>query len=86
MAARLEAQVATLTRELEARSGHRRVIGHSRQWKDVLAHATRVAQTETTVLLTGESGTGKEVVARFIHNGSRREPRTVRGDQLRRAA
>jgi transcriptional regulator with GAF, ATPase, and Fis domain len=71
-AARLEAQVATLTRELEARSGHRRVIGHSRQWKDVLAHALRVAQTETTVLLTGESGTGKEVVARFIHHGSRR--------------
>ncbi len=72
MAARLEAQVATLTRELEARTGHRRVIGHSRQWKDVLAHAARVAQTETTVLLTGESGTGKEVIARFIHNGSRR--------------
>ncbi|HEY6361711.1 MAG TPA: sigma 54-interacting transcriptional regulator, partial [Vicinamibacterales bacterium] len=71
-AARLEAQVATLTRELEAQGGHRRVIGHSRQWKDVLAHATRVAQTETTVLLTGESGTGKEVVARFIHHGSRR--------------
>jgi transcriptional regulator with PAS, ATPase and Fis domain len=38
----------------------------------VLAHAARVAQTETTVLLTGESGTGKEVVARFIHHGSRR--------------
>jgi transcriptional regulator with GAF, ATPase, and Fis domain len=72
MAARLEAQVATLTRELEARTGHRRVIGHSRQWKDVLAYAARVAQTETTVLLTGESGTGKEVVARFIHHGSRR--------------
>jgi transcriptional regulator with GAF, ATPase, and Fis domain len=72
MAARLEAQVATLTRELETRTGHRRVIGHSRQWKDVLANATRVAQTETTVLLTGESGTGKEVVARFIHHGSRR--------------
>jgi two-component system response regulator FlrC len=39
----------------------------------VLAHAARVAQTETTVLLTGESGTGKEVVARFIHQGSRRK-------------
>jgi transcriptional regulator with GAF, ATPase, and Fis domain len=72
MAAQLEARVATLTRELEARSGVRRVIGRSRQWKDVLAHATRVAHTETTVLLTGESGTGKEVVARFIHHGSRR--------------
>jgi transcriptional regulator with GAF, ATPase, and Fis domain len=71
-AARLEAQVATLTRELEARTGQRRVVGQSRQWKDVLAHAARVAQTETTVLLTGESGTGKEVVARFIHHASRR--------------
>jgi transcriptional regulator with GAF, ATPase, and Fis domain len=71
-AARLEAQVATLTRELEARSGLRRVVGHSKQWKDILAQATRVAQTETTVLLTGESGTGKEVVARFIHHASRR--------------
>ena len=72
MAARLEAQVATLTRELEARTGHRRVVGQSKQWKDVLAHAARVAHTETTVLLTGESGTGKEVVARFIHHASRR--------------
>jgi transcriptional regulator with GAF, ATPase, and Fis domain len=71
-AARLEAQVATLTRELESTSGHRRVVGRSRRWKDVLAQAARVARTETTVLLTGESGTGKEVVARFIHHASRR--------------
>jgi transcriptional regulator with GAF, ATPase, and Fis domain len=71
-AARLEAQVATLTRELESRSGHRRVIGRSRLWQDVLAQAARVARTETTVLLTGESGTGKEVVARFVHHASRR--------------
>ncbi|PYR68489.1 MAG: sigma-54-dependent Fis family transcriptional regulator [Acidobacteria bacterium] len=71
-AARLEAQVATLTRELESRTGQRRVVGHSRQWQDVLAHAARVAQAETTVLLTGESGTGKEVVARFIHHASPR--------------
>jgi transcriptional regulator with GAF, ATPase, and Fis domain len=72
VAARLEAQVATLTRELESRNGHRRVIGRSRLWKDVLAHAARVARTETTVLLTGESGTGKEVIARFVHHASRR--------------
>ncbi|MGH9236613.1 MAG: sigma-54 interaction domain-containing protein [Vicinamibacterales bacterium] len=72
VAARLEAQVATLTRALESTSGHRRVVGRSRRWKDVLAQAARVARTETTVLLTGESGTGKEVVARFIHHASRR--------------
>ena len=72
-AAQLEAQVATLTRELEARTGRRRIVGHSPRWKDTLAQAARVAQTETTVLLTGESGTGKEIVARFIHQGSRRK-------------
>jgi transcriptional regulator with GAF, ATPase, and Fis domain len=72
VAARLEAQVATLTRELESTTGHRRLVGRSRRWKDVLAQAARVARTETTVLLTGESGTGKEVIARFIHHASRR--------------
>ena len=71
-AERLTAQVVTLTRELEASGLQRRIIGSSQRWKDVLAHAARVAGTETTVLLTGESGTGKEVVARFIHHGSRR--------------
>jgi two-component system NtrC family response regulator len=71
-AARLQAQVATLTRELEARTGHRKVVGQSRVWKEILAQSARVAQTETTVMLTGESGTGKEVIARFIHHASRR--------------
>jgi DNA-binding NtrC family response regulator len=47
-------------------------LGNSRRWHEVLTQATKVAATETTVLLTGESGTGKEVVARFIHRGSPR--------------
>jgi transcriptional regulator with GAF, ATPase, and Fis domain len=70
-AGQLEARVARLTRELEESSPHK-VFGASKKWKATLADASRVAGTDTTVLLTGESGTGKEVVARFVHRGSRR--------------
>jgi two-component system NtrC family response regulator len=70
-ASRLEQRVHALAQELETLSPHR-ALGRSRAWRDVLAHATKVAATETTVLVTGESGTGKEVVARFIHRGSPR--------------
>jgi transcriptional regulator with GAF, ATPase, and Fis domain len=51
---------------------HTRIVGQSAEWQDALAKATRVARTETTVLLSGESGTGKEVVARVIHRASAR--------------
>jgi transcriptional regulator with GAF, ATPase, and Fis domain len=71
-AARLEGRVKMLTEELDARTGYRRVVGESTQWRQVLTQATQVAATETTVLLLGESGTGKEVVARFVHRGSNR--------------
>jgi transcriptional regulator of acetoin/glycerol metabolism len=71
-AAVLEERVQKLAEELAALSPHR-ALGNSRRWHDVLTQATKVAPTETTVLLTGESGTGKEVVARFIHRGSPRQ-------------
>ena len=69
---RLEERVESLREQLETTLGYRRVIGEAKPWKAVLSQAAKVAQTETTVLLTGESGTGKEVVARFIHRGSPR--------------
>ncbi|MET0164493.1 MAG: sigma 54-interacting transcriptional regulator, partial [Vicinamibacterales bacterium] len=71
-ASRLEARVRALTEELDSRTGYRRVVGESVEWRQVLKQATQVAATETTVLLLGESGTGKEVVARFIHRASSR--------------
>lgn len=49
-----------------------RVIASDQISRNLFALATRVAQTDTTVLLTGESGVGKEVVARYIHNHSAR--------------
>ncbi|MEO8677641.1 MAG: sigma 54-interacting transcriptional regulator [Vicinamibacterales bacterium] len=67
---RLESRVRDLTEELDSRTGYRRVLGESPQWRAVIKQATQVASTDTTVLLLGESGTGKEVVARFIHRAS----------------
>jgi transcriptional regulator with GAF, ATPase, and Fis domain len=71
-AARLEVRVRALSDELESRDGFGRVVGGSPAWRAVLVQASKVAPTETTVLLTGESGTGKEVVARAVHRASAR--------------
>jgi transcriptional regulator with GAF, ATPase, and Fis domain len=73
-AAQLQERVDALVEELEGITTHR-ALGHSRQWRDILTAATKVAETDTTVLITGESGTGKEVVARYIHRASRRAKR-----------
>jgi len=48
------------------------LIGESPALQKAYSVVERVAGTETTVLITGESGTGKEVVARKIHQASRR--------------
>jgi DNA-binding NtrC family response regulator len=67
----VDGRARTITEEMSSRT-QRRIVGESAQWREVLNQATRVAQTDTTVLVTGESGTGKEVVARFIHHASAR--------------
>jgi transcriptional regulator with GAF, ATPase, and Fis domain len=48
------------------------MIGNSPVLRDVLQQIGSVASTDTTVLVLGESGTGKELVARAIHQRSRR--------------
>ncbi len=48
------------------------IVGRSAPMRELFAMMDRVASTETTVLITGESGTGKELVARALHERSRR--------------
>ena len=48
------------------------IVGSSEPLRRVFAQVSKVAPTDATVLILGETGTGKELVARAIHNRSRR--------------
>ncbi len=68
------ASLRTLAR---GRGGLEHIIGVSDAIKDVLALVRKVADTNSTVLITGESGTGKELVARALHYLSPRAERML---------
>jgi len=61
-----------LKRELRKREGEEDIVFSSRKMSDLMKLATRVAESESAVLVTGESGTGKELIARYIHRVSPR--------------
>ncbi len=61
-----------LREELKRQEGDVRIIGRSRALSALLDQVERVAPTDSTVLVTGESGTGKGLIARRIHEMSRR--------------
>lgn len=63
---------AELSQLLVEKLRHDVVIAESREMLRVLNLAVRVAQANSTVLITGDSGVGKEVVARVIHTKSER--------------
>lgn len=61
-----------LREEIDKASMFEEIVGSSPAIKAVLRRLSKVAPTDSTVLITGETGTGKELIARAIHKRSRR--------------
>lgn len=70
---RIMAENKDLRRELKDAVGGAKIVYESREMSEIIDLASRVAQSDSAVLISGESGTGKELLARFIHNTSRRK-------------
>jgi len=66
-----------LEEEFRSEMGFEQIIGNSTALKHVLQQVETVAPSDSTVLLLGETGTGKELIARAIHDRSRRKQRTL---------
>ena len=61
--------------EMSSIAGFEGIVGQSAVLRSVLRQVEMVAGTDSTVLLLGETGTGKELIARAIHDRSRRKSR-----------
>jgi formate hydrogenlyase transcriptional activator len=61
-----------LREEVAERGMFRDIVGESTGLREVLEQVERVAPTDSTVLVLGETGTGKELIARAVHQRSRR--------------
>jgi PAS domain S-box-containing protein len=72
---RLQQENVALREEVAAASMFEQIVGTSPALQTVLSRVSKVAPSDSTVLVTGETGTGKELVARAIHRRSRRGSR-----------
>ncbi|MGA9393108.1 MAG: sigma-54 dependent transcriptional regulator [Candidatus Sulfotelmatobacter sp.] len=69
---KLREENRSLREALGKRYEHPNVVARSPKMQEVLATVDRVAPTNSTVLLGGESGVGKDLIARAVHEKSRR--------------
>jgi len=72
---RLRSENVALREEIDKASMFEEIVGTSPALKAVLSRISKVAPSDSTVLITGETGTGKELVARAIHRRSDRASR-----------
>jgi len=69
----LERKVKQMQKELEERYKFDNIVGKSKKMQEVFQLISKIAPTNSTVLIRGESGTGKELIARAIHYHSLRK-------------
>jgi len=72
---RMRNETVALREEIVRSSMFEEIVGSSESLRKVLEQVSRVAPTDSTVLIQGETGTGKELIARAIHNRSKRANR-----------
>jgi formate hydrogenlyase transcriptional activator len=72
---RMRNETVVLREDLVRSSMFEEIVGSAPALRRVLAQVEKVASTDSTVLILGETGTGKELIARAIHNRSRRSNR-----------
>src|SRR5882672_10618965 len=72
---KLQQENVALREEIDKTSMFEEIVGGSPALTAVLLQVSKVAGSDSTVLITGETGTGKELVARAIHRRSRRASR-----------
>ncbi len=76
---RLQRENAALREELNQASMFEEIVGSSEPLRKVLSQVSKVAPSDSTVLILGQTGTGKELIARAIHKRSRRSGRSFIG-------
>jgi len=72
---RLLDENVALREEIDRASMFEEIVGTSPALRAVLSRISKVAPTDSTVLITGETGTGKELIARAVHRRSQRSSR-----------
>jgi len=72
---KLQQENVALREEIDRTSMFEEIVGTSPALQTALSRISKVAPTDSTVLITGETGTGKELAARAIHRRSHRASR-----------